>query len=244
MPSLCSVKGASERRNRYHMRMKQTIRPKRRYPWSKGSEILAVVLTLVGLLIPAVGAWAQGGEENDAFVLVATSALSSSSYRRSVILALPIEGDRHIGIVLNRPTRRTLTELFPEHKPSKQVAESVFFGGPMFQRAIFALVRSEESPGQGSLRVMDGLYLALTAASVDHIIEQQPQQARFFVGDVMWRPGELREELEEGYWHVMNAHPDLMFRKDTQGLWDELSRLAGALSADAGHAMDRARSER
>ena len=207
-------------------------------------SIPAVALTLVGLLVPAVGAWGQGGEGNDAFVLVATSALNTSSYRRSVILALPIEGDRHVGIVLNRPTRRTLAELFPEHEPSKQVAESVFFGGPMARRAVFALVRSEESPGQGSLRVMDGLYLALTAVSVDHIIEHQPQQARFFVGDVMWRPGELREELDDGYWHVMNAHPDLMFRKDTQGLWDELSRLTGALSADAGHVMDPARSAR
>ena len=200
--------------------------------------IPAMVLMLVGLLIPAEGAWGQGGEENDAIVLVATSALSTSSYRRSVILVLPIEGDRHIGIVLNRPTRRTLAELFPGHEPSKQVAESVFFGGPMSQRAIFALVRSEESPGRGSLRVMDGLYLALTASSVDRIIEQRPRQARFFVGDVIWRPGELREELGDGYWQVMNAHPDLMFRKDTQGLWDELSRFAGALSADAGRAMD------
>ena len=206
--------------------------------------ILAAILTLGSLLLATAAAWGQGGEEHDAFVLVATSALNTSSYRRSVILALPIAGDRHIGIVLNRPTRRTMAELFPEHEPSKQVAESVFFGGPMSQRAIFALVRSKENPGRGSLRVMDGLYLALTAASVDRIIEQQPQQARFFVGDVIWRPGELRGELEERYWHVMNAHPDLMFRKDTQGLWDELSRFAGALSADAGHATARARSER
>lgn len=224
--------------------MKQTFRPKRHSPGGKGGEILAAVLTLVCLLVPAAATWGQGGEENDAIVLVATSALSSSSYRRSVILVLPIERDRHIGIVLNRPTRRTLAELFPGHEPSKQVAESVFFGGPMSQRAIFALVRSEESPGRGSLRVMDGLYLALTAASVDRIIEQRPQQARFFVGDVIWRPGELREELDAGYWQVMNAHPELMFRKDTQGLWDELSRFAGALSADAGRAMDPARSPR
>lgn len=207
-------------------------------------SMLAAILTLVCLLTPTDAAWGQGGGDNDAFLLVATSALSNSGYRRSVILALPTEGDRHIGIVLNRPTRRTLAELFPGDEPSKQVAESVYFGGPMSQRAIFALVRSEESPGRGSLRVMDGLYLALTAASVDRVIERQPQQARFFAGDVVWRPGELREELDEGYWHVMNAHPDLMFRKDTRGLWDELSRLAGALSADAGRAMDRARPAR
>ena len=213
------------------MLMKQTFRSRRRHPWGKGSEILAAVLTLVCLFVPAAAASGQGSGEGDAFVLVATSALDTSSYRKSVILALPIERGRHIGIVLNRPSRRTLAQLFPEHAPSKQVAELVFFGGPMSQRAIFALVRDDENPGRGSLRVMDGLYLALTAISIDRVIEQHPRQARFFVGNVIWRPGELYEELDDGYWHVMNAHPDLMFRKDTQGLWEELWRLARALRA-------------
>ena len=208
-------------------------------------SILARMLMLAGLLagalVPASAAWGQAGEQNDAFVLIATQALNTSSYRRTVILAMPTDGGQHIGIVLNRPSRRKLSDLFPEHEPSKKVAEPVFFGGPMSQRAIFALVRSDQSPGRGALRIMDGLYLAITATSVDRIIEQWPQPARFFVGDVIWRPGELREELGDSYWHVMNAHPDLMFRKDTQGLWDELSRLARSQSADAGRAMDSAR---
>lgn len=202
------------------------------------ARMLMLAGLLMGALVPASAAWGQTGEQNDAFVLIATQALNSSSYRRTVILAMPTEGGQHIGIVLNRPSRRKLADLFPEHEPSKKVAEPVFFGGPMSQRAIFALVRSDQSPGRGALRIMDGLYLAITATTVDRIIEQWPQPARFFVGDVIWRPGELREELGDSYWHVMNAHPDLMFRKDTQGLWDELSRLARSQSADAGHAMD------
>ena len=206
-------------------------------------SILAAILALGNVLLPGA-AWAQGSEDSDAFVLIATSTLNDSSYRRTVILALPAEGGHHIGIVLNRPSRRTLAELFPEHEPSKKVAEPVFFGGPMSQRAIFALVRSDQDLGRGTLRVMDGLYLAMTEASVDRVIEQWPQQARFFVGDVIWRPGELREELGDSYWHVMNAHPDLLFRKDTQGLWDELWRLARAPSADAGGVMDRVRLEK
>jgi putative transcriptional regulator len=205
---------------------------------------LAGALLAVALLAFPAGASAQEREESEAVVLVATAMLNDSSYRRTVILALPIDGGQHIGIVLNRPSRRTLADLFPEHEPSKKVTEPVFFGGPMSQRAIFALVRSDENPGRGTLRIMQGMFLAITASIVDHIIELWPQQARFYAGDVIWRPGELSEELGNGYWHVMNAHPDLMFRKDTQGLWDELSRFAGALSADAGHAMHRARSAR
>ena len=197
-------------------------------------KILTLIFALGTLLVPGATASAQDAKPHDAFLLVATAALNNSSYRRTVILSVPIDGDRHFGIIINRPSKRTLAELFPEHEPSKQVTEPVFFGGPMSQRAIFALVRRAETPGRGALRVMDGLFLAITANTVDSIIEQTPQQARFFVGDVIWRPGELKEELGDGYWHVMDADPDLLFRKDTQALWDELSRLARALRADAG----------
>jgi len=197
-------------------------------------KILNAVLALGALLLPAVAALGQSAEANNPFLLVATAQLNESSFRRTVILSLPINGDRHIGIIVNRPSRRTLAELFPEHGPSKQVTEPVFFGGPMSQRAIFALVRSAENPGRGALRITDGLFLAMTASTVDRIIEQTPQQARFYIGDVIWRPGELRDELGDGYWHVMDVDPDLLFRKDTQALWDELSRLARALRADAG----------
>lgn len=199
------------------------------------AAVLALGVVLAGLIAPAAGA--QGGEQDDAYVLIATSALNNSSYRRTVILALPTEGGHHMGIVLNRPSRRLLADLFPGHAASKSVDDPVYFGGPMSRQAIFALVQSDRSPGRGALRIMDSLYLAMTESSVDRVIEQWPQRARFFVGDVIWRPGELREELGDSYWHVMNAHPDLMFRKDTQGLWDELSRLARAQSADAARAI-------
>ena len=200
-------------------------------------KILNVVLALGALLIPGATALAQDVKANDAFLLVATAALNNSSYRRTVILSVPVDGDRHLGIIINRPSKRTLAELFPDHEPSKLVTEPVFFGGPMSQRAIFALVRRAETPGRGALRVMDGLFLAITANTVDRIIEQTPQQARFYVGDVIWRPGELKSELGDGYWHVMDLDPDLLFRKDTQALWDELSRLARALRADTGHRL-------
>jgi putative transcriptional regulator len=199
-------------------------------------KLLNVIFALGTLLIPAASGLAQDADANanEAFLLVATPALNESNYRRTVILSLPIGGDRHLGIILNRPSRRTLAELFPEHEPSKKISEPVYVGGPMSQRAVFALVRGADNPGRGSLRVMDGLFLAMTENTVDRIIEEAPQRARFYVGDVIWRPGELREEVGDSFWHVMNVDPDILFRKDTQGLWDELTRLARAVRADAG----------
>jgi len=214
------------RRNRYHMPMKP-------FPVARPARALfASVLATLGFLLTASGALGQPTQDNDAFVLVATAKLTHSNYRQTVILAIPHENGHHVGLMLNRPTRQSLADLFPDHLASKKVAEPVYFGGPVSQQAVFALIRSPQSPGQGSLAVIKDLFLAITATSVDRIIEEKPQDARFYAGTVFWRPGELREELENNYWHVMDASLDLVFRRDTKGLWEELTRLSRAVRAD------------
>jgi len=53
-----------------------------------------------------------------------------------------------------------LADLFPAHAPSGKVAEPVFLGGPFAVDALFALVRTKESPGEGSLQLAPDLFLA------------------------------------------------------------------------------------
>ena len=57
---------------------------------------------------------------------------------------------------------------------------------------------------------------------MDKIIETTPNDARFFVGYVGWRPGELKAEVDRGIWSVLNADMDVVFRKDMEGLWEEM----------------------
>jgi putative transcriptional regulator len=57
------------------------------------------------------------------------------------------------------------------------------------------------------------------------------------VGYVAWRPGELRQEIDRGLWYVLDADPDLVFRKDPASLWEELLRRARAVTAAAPEAM-------
>jgi putative AlgH/UPF0301 family transcriptional regulator len=179
----------------------------------------------------AVPASAQQHDDSDAVILVASPGLRDADYRQTVVVAVPIEGDRHLGVIINRPTRRTLSSLFPEHQPSKKVAEPVFFGGPMSRGAVVALVKSDKEPGRGSIGLTKEMYLAMTVNVVDRVIEDMPNDARYYVGYIVWRPGELRAEIDRKVWSVTNATPDIVFRKDPSGLWEELSRLARAITA-------------
>ena len=194
----------------------------------------AILLAALAALAAGHPAAAQSPHEREALLLVSSPQLRDPSYFHTVVLAVPVENDRYVGVIINRPTRRSLASLFPEHEPSKKVAEPVFFGGPMSGRAVFAVVRAEDNPGRGSIELMKNLFLALTVKTVDRVIEQTPNNARYYVGNVVWNPGELRTEIDRKLWHVMNADTDLVFRKDTERLWEELSRMARAITADAG----------
>src|SRR5215212_5698677 len=92
--------------------------------------------------------------DEDAVLLVANPAFRDLEYRQSVLIAAPAPNGGHVGVIINRPTRRSLGSLFPEHEPSKKVLEPVFYGGPFSRGALVALVRSDANPGGGSVLIM------------------------------------------------------------------------------------------
>jgi putative transcriptional regulator len=178
--------------------------------------------------LAAVVAWAtpsHAAEPLDTIVLVAKRHLADPFYKASVLIVRPMGGDQHVGVMLNRPTKVTLGQLFPEHKPSQKVGDPVYLGGPSNAQVIFALVRRPASPGGKSLRLLPDVYMAFETATVDQIIEKDPKHARFVAGLVTWRPGELRDEIRRGAWFVTDADPALVTRK-ADGMWEELVRRA------------------
>lgn len=188
--------------------------PARMFP----RKLLAAALALAALLLP----FPSLAEETDGTILlVAKRALQDAFYRSTVLMVRPMGNDQHVGVIINRPTRVTLGELFPDHKPSREVRDPVYLGGPSNASVIFALVQRQESPGGKVLKFLPDLYMAFESKTVDAIIEKEPEQARFLAGLVAWRPGELRHELRRGAWYVMQPDSELIHRKP-DGLWEEL----------------------
>jgi putative transcriptional regulator len=159
---------------------------------------------------------------SDSIILVAKRQLQDKLYGSTILIARPIGGERHVGFIINKPTQLTLGKLFPTHEPSRRVPDPVFLGGPVSPEVIFALVRGRESPGGRSIRILEDLYLAIDSEVVDRVIEKQSTHARFFAGMVLWRPGELMEEVKRGLWYVQDPRAELVLRKPTENMWEEL----------------------
>jgi putative transcriptional regulator len=181
---------------------------------------LSVVAAIV-LALCAPPAWSTDLSDTDTVLLVAKRNLKDRVYGNTILIAKPLGDERHVGFIVNKPTTMTLGKLFPKHLPSQKVVDPVYLGGPTGPEVIFAMVKGQ-SPGGRSVQLTPGLYLAFDSTVVDRIIESQPQQARFFAGMVLWQPQELAEEVRRGLWFVLDAQPEILLRKPTDGLWEEL----------------------
>jgi putative transcriptional regulator len=189
------------------------------------NERLSIPALFMAACAIAAIAWsapARPADLSDPIILVAKRQLQDKLYGSTILIARPIGADRHVGFIVNKPTQMTLGKLFPTHEPSRKVTDPVFLGGPVSPEVIFALVHGRESPGGRSIKILDDLYLAIDSDVVDRVIEKQSSQARFFAGMVLWRPGELTDEVKRGLWYVHDAKADLVLRKSTESMWEEL----------------------
>lgn len=178
---------------------------------------------LIAVVATALTAPARAAESVDEPVmLVAKPALRDRVYGATILIAKPLGNGGHMGFIVNKPTPVTLGKLFPDHGPSQKVTDPVYLGGPVNTEVLFVLVQGQDSPGRSAMQLMPDLHLVVERALVDRIIEAGAGRARFFAGVVLWAPGELRSEIDKGFWYVHDADTSLVLRKSTNGMWEEL----------------------
>src|SRR5262245_56599118 len=114
----------------------------------------------------------------DGFLLVATPE-QAGHYARTVIAVTTYkaegDGERYLGLLLNKPTNVQLAELFPAFKPAAKFKEPVYVGGPVQLSNIFVVYRGKPPVAakhpHGVLPMIPGVVLALEADVIDGIIE-------------------------------------------------------------------------
>ncbi len=207
------------------------------------NHLLAALLsvTALGLSSPIAAAdrtaptdpVAAPSSPHDTIVLAAHAKTVHPAYRQTVVLVTSIDVDQHVGVIVNRPTTASLSSIFPDDPPSRAVKAPVYFGGPMGMDMMLVLTMGAESPGGKSVPLGPSLHLAFEQNVINRIIQTTPNAARYFVGMVQWRPGELVEEVRQGYWHVIHTEPERVLQKGSEQMWKELTGEAGRLVAQA-----------
>src|SRR5258706_15816432 len=184
---------------------------------------------LLALAVFAAAAHAQ--DPSKAFFLVAKPGMPDPNFRESVVLVAQGENSPATGVIINRPTDRSLAELLPGER-FESFTDPIFFGGPVAPQGLFALFEADKYSGP-AVPMLPGIYLAVLPDSVDALLSKPPAKIRFFSGYSGWAPGQLQAELDRGDWLVVDADAKTVFQKDTSRLWQDMVRRARAGPADA-----------
>lgn len=185
-------------------------------------------LLLVCLLLLAATAHGQQGGGAEPVLLVASTELQDPNFAHSVVLVLFPAGGWPTGVILNRPTRLSWSEAFPDEPALRARADPIYFGGPVRTNALWFLFR-QGTPQGNVLPVLDDLYLSSDGELLDRLLQGQAPVNRFFVGYSGWAPAQLDVEIAQGAWHVLPADLDVILKMDPETMWRELLLRATAV---------------
>ena len=145
-------------------------------------------------------------------LIVPRADLPDPNFRDSVVLVMNNLGPAPAGLIVNRPTRVTVAELFPDVPKLAHSGGKVYFGGPVDIGAVSFLVRAT-APPEHAVRVLEGLYLSTDGDLLRKLLERdQPLEGlRIFVGYAGWGPGQLEGEIARGDWTLTPANASAIF---------------------------------
>ena len=169
----------------------------------------------------------KGDSKDKTLFLVARPGLRDPIFKESVVLMFPssveVGEGLVVGLILNKPARVELSEIFPNDKELKNRSEIAYFGGPVDSRAPGVVFRSSKAAKQAALLFGD-VYVSFDPDFIKELLKEPDKtpDLRLFVGRSQWAPAQLQNEMVVGAWYSVRAETDLIFSASPQYLWRKL----------------------
>jgi putative transcriptional regulator len=188
----------------------------------KHLTVFIVLATLIG--IGTIGGAVQNATDKPLY-LVARRELSDPLFKESVILMLPsTDSDLVVGLIVNKPTRISLREVFPTNPALKDRTDTVYFGGPVDIRTPSVLFLSSK-PIEQAVHLDGDLYISFDLDFIEETLvkpEEQVKDVRLFLGRAQWAPEQLQGEILRGSWYSEREENSWIFRRDPENVWSVL----------------------
>ena len=121
------------------------------------------------------------------------------------------------GIALNKPSGKHLGDISDEFEGLEEI--EIFSGGPVNETAIGIAVCAKNNTDELGGKFVFG---AAPKDAIAELSKDPDARAAAFMGYCGWGAGQLKKEIEEGAWIVMNADMELVFDTPPEFLWREL----------------------
>ncbi len=188
--------------------------------------MIRLLLCATLLLFGTQGGAQEAARSANGVLLVAKPELIDPNFSRTVVLVTQTEGYSTVGVILNRPGSTPLSEFLGEDESASRYAEPVFSGGPVMRRTLVAVFHSDRPPAAPAFHVLRTVYMSMHPDNIRELLSSGDRRFRLYAGFSGWAPRQLESEFERDGWFVLPADETLLFRKNPDGLWEELVERA------------------
>lgn len=165
--------------------------------------------------------------------LVAMPSLIDSFFYHSVVYLCDHDEDGAMGVIINRPTRITMQELFQHLKirnNSEPVQEMpVLFGGPI-QKEQGMVLHQGRGTGEwkSTLDVDDNLFLTTSSDILEALgTDSGPEKSLVTLGYAGWEAGQLEQEIRANDWLTVPADNHTLFDVPAEDRWQKAAQQIG-----------------
>jgi putative transcriptional regulator len=155
--------------------------------------------------------------------LVASRYLRDPNFVRSVVLMIHHSDEGAMGVVINRPSDKTICEVWEMigNDPVER-DDRIYVGGPVPGPIIG--VHGLEALSEHE--IFPGLYVSTNRDELDMLVRKENLPIRLCSGHAGWGSGQLEGELEAGGWLFTRANKDDVFA-DYETIWKTVTQRIG-----------------
>jgi putative transcriptional regulator len=164
----------------------------------------------------------EGSRPLSAILIVARAELPDSNFADSIVLVMNNLGPAPVGVIVNRPTKIAIAQLFPELKHLSRLQDKVYFGGPLEFPSVWFLFRAAAPPEHAdAVRAFGSIYVSADRTLLRRLLgrDKPTDGLRIFVGHAGWGPGQLEAEIDRGDWTSKRADSDAIFGGHSEHPW-------------------------
>ena len=155
-------------------------------------------------------------------LLVAHPNMLDPNFRRTVLyISSHSETDGALGLIINRPLDKQVSELVSDPTPAALADVPVFLGGPVGTNQL--MFASFDWDGRDSLSLNQNVAID----EAHQLAEQDHGTVRAFVGYAGWTAGQLENELRQNAWILRKPDRAALVPERLPRLWFEIMRSLG-----------------
>ncbi len=161
--------------------------------------------------------------------LVASRKLYDPNFSQSVILLTDYNETGTSGLIINRRSDLSISELFPNQEKLESLTDKVHLGGPVALNRIQILFQSETTQA-GARHIFENIFVVESVSLLNRITHGkfEPSALNVYAGYAGWAAGQLESELLRGDWYLWQADSASIFSKPAREIWPDLIRLVTA----------------